>query len=117
MSVAAQNIDFTPIELPRARRSPWGVVKIVMLLMILGGGVAAWRMGYFAKLFKGDSKATFELVEVDKGDIDVSVVQTGTIESSNNTTLRCQVEALLGLVGGTQGSALGKAGGAAGAGG
>ena len=58
----------------------------------------------------------FQLVEVDRGDIEISVVETGTVESANNATLRCKVEALLGTVGG-QGSATGKAGAGAGAGG
>jgi HlyD family secretion protein len=116
MSVEAQKIEFTPIEIPRARHSAWGFVKIGLFLLIVSGGVAAWRLGYFAKYFKGELRPTFELVQVDRGDIDISVVETGTVESSNNTTLRCLVEALLGTVGGSQGSATGKAGGAGGMG-
>lgn len=41
---------------------------------------------------------------VDEGDIDLIVTENGTLESSNNATARCQVEALIGMVGGAQGA-------------
>ena len=42
----AEKIDFTPIEIPQVRRSPWGFVKIALVLLLIGGGGGAWQMGY-----------------------------------------------------------------------
>ncbi len=110
----AEKIDFTPIEIPKVRRSPWGFVKIAAVLLLIGGGVAASRMGYLPSLTGRPAASLLRFVDVDRGDIDIAVVETGTIESANNTTIRCQVEALLGQVGGAQGAA-GKTGGTGGA--
>ena len=49
------------------------------------------------------------LVEVDQGDVTEYVVENGTLESASNTVVRCEVEALIGTVGGT--AALGGAAG------
>ncbi|MFO0956655.1 MAG: HlyD family efflux transporter periplasmic adaptor subunit [Isosphaeraceae bacterium] len=37
-------------------------------------------------------------VEVDRGDVPIYVVETGSLESTDNATVKCQVEALLGAV-------------------
>lgn len=111
-----KKMDFTPIDIPQVRRSPWGLVKVALVLVFVGGVFAAWQMGFLTKLMGKPAGPAFQLVEVDRGDIEISVVETGTVESANNATLRCKVEALLGTVGG-QGSATGKAGAGAGAGG
>jgi len=107
--------DFTPIEIPRVRRGPWGYVKIGAALLAIGGAIAAWEAGYRPPLLAKQPKSVLEFVEIDRGDIDLSVVETGSIESASNTTVRCKVEALLGAVGGSQGTA--KGAGAAGGGG
>ncbi len=111
MPAEPEKIDFAPIEIPRVRRSAWGVVKIALVLAVIGGVVAAWQLGYLPRLMGRQARPIFRLVEVDRGDINISVVETGTVESANNATIRCQVEAILGAVGGSQGGT-GKAGGA-----
>ncbi len=113
MPSETEKINFTPMELPEVRRSPWGVLKIALLLVLIGGAVAAWRMGYLPSLMARQTGPVFRLVEVDRGDINISVVETGTVESSNNATIRCHVEAILGTVGGSQSTGTGKAGGTA----
>jgi HlyD family secretion protein len=110
-----EKIDFAPIEIPRVRRGYWGLVKIVAALAAIGGAGWAWSSGYRPPLLGSDPQPLFELVEIDSGDINLVVVETGTVESSNNRTIRCTVEALLGQVGGSQGMGTGKgAGGGAG---
>jgi len=111
MLPVTDRIDFATIEIPQVRRSPWGYLKIGAALLAIGGATWAWRAGFRPPLLAQESKSKVEFVEIDRGDVDLSVVETGSIESANNTTVRCQVEALLGLVGGSQGTASGKGAG------
>jgi HlyD family secretion protein len=98
-----EKIDFKPIEIPQVRRGFLGYVKIGAALMALGGVAWAWQIGSRSPMFSQSSKQPLNFVEIDRGDIDIVVVEQGTVESANNTTVRCQVEALIGTVGGTQG--------------
>src|SRR5271165_2273211 len=109
-------IDFTPIEIPRVRRGYWGYFKIAAALLAVGGAGWAWESGYRPPFLVQSSKSLLELVEIDKGDVDIVVIEQGTVESASNTTVRCQVEALMGTVGGAQGGTA-KGGGGAGGGG
>lgn len=110
MPPEVERIDFTPIEIPRVRRGPWGFAKIAAALLAVAGLIWVWQSGYRPPLFAKESKAALEFVEIDRGDINLVVQETGTIESASNTTIRCEVEALLGTVGGTQSGASGKTG-------
>jgi multidrug resistance efflux pump len=115
--------EIEPIEIPKVRRSPWGAVKIVAALLCLGGGAWAWHAGYRPANLFGKTASPVRFVQIGSGDIDTIVVETGTLESASNATVRCQVEALIGLVGGTgattgtgkgvSGSTTGQAGGSA----
>ncbi len=100
---------FTPIEIPRVRRNPWALVKIAAALAVVGGLVGAWVAGYRPTTLLAGTRPSVHLVEIGTGPVDLFVVETGSIESANNTTVRNEVEALMGLVGGSQG-ATGKAG-------
>ena len=116
-----EKIDFTPIEIPRIRRDYWGYVKIVAALVLVGGMSWAWQTGSLSSLFARSASVPLEFVEVDRGDVEIVVVEQGTLESASNTTVRCEVEALMGTVGGadggtTKGSTGGGAGGASGTG-
>ncbi len=123
----ADKAGFAPIEIPVVRRGPWSYVKIFAALAVVVGLIVAWMSGYRPPILLAGTKSPIEFVEIDRGDVDVYVVETGSIESANNTTIRNQVEAILGTVGGTQGttagksstsgSASGQAGGASGSGG
>src|SRR6202044_141331 len=68
----------------------------------LSGGAWAWQNGY-RPTFLESTKFPLEFVEIGKGDVDIVVVEQGTVESANNVTVRCLVEALIGTVGGAQG--------------
>ena len=54
-------------------------------------------------------KRKLVLLEVDQGDVIEFIAENGSLESATNTVVRCEVEALMGMVGGSTGS-----GGAAG---
>jgi multidrug resistance efflux pump len=97
-----QRIDFSPIEIPKVRRGPMGLVKIVAALCAIMGAAWAWHAGYRPPQLFAETKAPLRLVDIDQGDIEVFVVENGTVESANNRTVRCKVEALIGLVGGAQ---------------
>ncbi len=97
----ADQFEIEPIEIPKVRRSPWAVVKMIAALTLLGGAAWAWHAGYRPANLFGQTKSPIRFVEIDSGDVDIVVVENGTIESANNATVRCQVEALIGLVGGT----------------
>ncbi len=114
-----QKIDFTPIEIPKIRRGYWGLVKIAAALVAIGGAGWAWSAGYRPPFLGRDEAPAFKLIEIGRGDINLIVTEMGTVESSNNRTIRCTVEALLGQVGGSQGTGKtpGGTGGGGGAGG
>ena len=88
-----EKIDFEPIEIPKVRRDYWGLVKIVVAVAAVGGAGWAWSAGYRPPFLANDQQPAFELVEIERGDINLIVLETGTVDSANNRTIRCQVEA------------------------
>jgi multidrug resistance efflux pump len=99
---------------PKSARRLWFILAIllltpVVLFLAIGSKIrASWaRLGAPPRL---------QTVLVDEGDMDMIVTENGTLESANNATARCQVEALIGTVGGAQG-AMGAGGQAGGQGG
>ncbi len=98
----ADQFEIEPIEIPKVRRSPWALVKMIAALTLLGGAAWAWHAGYRPANLFGRTVSPIHFVEIDSGDVDIVVVENGTIESASNATVRCQVEALIGLVGGNR---------------
>ena len=72
----AEQIDFKPIEIPQVRRDYWGYVKIAAALLAVSGGAWAWQSGY-RPAFLESAKFPLEFVEIDKGDVDIVVVEQG----------------------------------------
>jgi multidrug resistance efflux pump len=112
MQPEVEKIDFTPLEVPRVRRGSWAVAKIGAAVFAIVGAAAAWHAGYRPWFWATESKVALKLIEIDRGDINLVVQETGSIESANNTTLRCEVEAILGTISSTQTGAAGKTGAA-----
>ena len=98
-----EKIDFRPIELPKARRNVSGYVKIAAALLAVCGLTWAWQAGYRPSMLSQAGTIPLDVVEIDRGDVDIVVVEYGALESASNTVVRCQVEALIGTVGGAQG--------------
>jgi multidrug resistance efflux pump len=114
------------LEVARARRRPPIALTVVVILLAVAGGL--WASGVRPSALWSDSGSKLPTLVVDRGDVPLFVVESGALESANNATERCRVEAITGLVGGAQatqgttgprtnaaGGNMGAGGGAAGA--
>ncbi|GIW88491.1 MAG: hypothetical protein KatS3mg108_2815 [Isosphaeraceae bacterium] len=93
----------------RRPRKRWLLVPLVGAAV--GGGIWAWM----TQTSRGSG--LYATTTVDRGDMQVVVVESGAVESASNTVVRCQVEALVGMVTGVPGSAVGGTVGGRGGGG
>jgi HlyD family secretion protein len=78
----------------QGRRSTW------IAAVVFGAGAMAVCMaltGYRPAGSRSMSLPAFETVEVDRGDLVVVVTENGTLESGDDSIVRCQVESFLGL--------------------
>jgi len=114
----------TPIVIPtRKRQSSW--VWPLLTTLAVAVGLLAWGSGFRPSQLWASTPAPISMLEVDQGDLALVVTENGSLESAKNATVRCQVEALIGMVGGAQGAvgpnarggAQGKQGGQGGQGG
>lgn len=97
------------LEIPEARRKPvwpW----LVAGLLIAGAGFGAWSAGLRPSRLWAQRSADLTFVNVDEGELDVYVTENGSLESGNNATVYCKVEALMGQIGGAQGATVGAGG-------
>lgn len=93
------------LERPAARTSlARKLAGMAVALAAIGGGAWAWERGYRPPWLKADDGPRYELVEVDRGDIAQYIVEYGTVESASDAVVKCQVEALVGMVGGANSS-------------
>lgn len=83
----------------------------MFLSALLVGGGALWAFGVGESLGLTRPRSMLKTIRIDEGDIQVFVMESGTLESSRNATVKCRVEALIGLVGGQQGGMGGGQGG------
>ncbi len=93
------------IAIARKRRSfRWlrGLLVAALGLLALGwaGGLTPAKAWTWARTWVHGNQVLPALL-VDRGDVSVYVVESGSLESANNTAIKCEVEALLGVVGGT----------------
>ena len=80
--------------------------RILTLLVLSGVGFGAWKFAE-ARRDSQSANSEFALVKADRGAISVTVVESGSLESSDNATVKCKVEAVLGTVStATTGSAM-----------
>lgn len=114
MPTAEDVIEVVPGRRAREQRRRSGRWLLGMLVAMVLVPAGLWAAGVRPEHFLS-STPKFATVAVDRGDLRVFVVESGTVESVNNTVVRCQVEALVGMVGGAQGGLTG--GGRGGAGG
>src|SRR4051794_6548929 len=81
---------------PPGRRRIWA-----FLVVLVGASVAfathwAWSQGKLTSKLWKNTALNLETVTIDRGDMDIVVVESGSLESANNTTVKCKVEALIG---------------------
>src|SRR5262245_24882957 len=116
-SSMSQNLNELPLRIDpesRDRRTPWGVLACVILLT---AGALAWGSGHgLSSLLASRESVVLAVREVDRGDVTAVVTEYGSLESADNVTVRCKVEAIVGQPG-TGGTANRSAQGAGGAGG
>src|SRR4051812_40937080 len=111
-----------PLVIPASKRRAPGLWLLLTSLLV-SAGLVVWGTGFRpSQIWANTSSTTLSFVKVDEGPLALIVVENGTLESSNNTKAICQVEAIIGLVGGAQGAAgkggaQGKSGGQGGQGG
>jgi multidrug resistance efflux pump len=98
MSEAAEATPRIVIE--PVRRFRWGRWVVAGTIV---AGATLWIFGAGLKPSRllASRRAVLETLPVDRGDLDWIVTESGTLESADNATVRCQVEALIGLTGGT----------------
>lgn len=111
----------THLEIPVEQVWPRRFWLSAGLIVLAFGAVGAWKAGLIkpGRLW-ARPVVTLTTLPVDEGTIAAVITESGSLESSNNATIRCQVEALIGLVGGAAqagGAAGGKPGGMGGQGG
>lgn len=99
---------------PKRRRIWLRTVAIIVVLVAATAGGSLWALGYRpGKGFTG-GKETYATVEIGRGDVWVTVLESGSLESADNAMIKCQVEALLGTIGTAQPGINGQGGGGGG---
>src|SRR4051794_7094783 len=79
---------------------PWLLAGGIATVLVLG----AWGSGLRPSRLWSSPVPTLNTLEVDRGDVVLVVTENGSLESADNATVRCQVEALIGTTGGAGGS-------------
>src|SRR4051794_4013768 len=97
----ALNSVLTPavVVAPKRRLPRWLTTATALGV---AAAVVAWGWGARSSL-KGlfvEEPPALALLDVDQGSLNVTLVETGALESALNTSIKCQVEALLGTTGG-----------------
>jgi HlyD family secretion protein len=95
-------------EAPRRSWMRWLVGGLVVSAIVAFGG---WKAGYGPRRLLANPTAGPTTLPIDEGLMAVLVTENGSLESSNNATIRCEVEALMGVTGGANGQQPGGAGG------
>src|SRR4051794_39264178 len=94
------------LVIPEERRPPWRSWLLPASIVALAG-FGAWGAGVKPSRLWSKTAPTLAVLEVDRGDVDLVVTENGSLESADNATVRCEVEALIGLTGGAAGKAQG----------
>ena len=105
------------LVIPKETGGSRGKWLVLFAVVVAVAGYAAWRSGMRPNnMWASTPDAAMTTVTVDEGEMFPFAIENGTLENSSNTTVRCEVEALLGQVGGAQGGAGGMGAGGAGGG-
>lgn len=80
----------------RPRRSRWIAAAVVAVVGTLGA-CWAWWPGNRPGLGWSEAPKVLATVAVDRGDVALVVTETGSLESSDNAVVRCEVESFYGL--------------------
>lgn len=103
MSLDFNTENQVKLVIPSQTKGHGGLWALIVIGLIAGGGVWAWQSGINPSRLWASSRINLDTVEVDEGEIEVYVTENGSLESANNATIRCEVEAVMGQVGGQAG--------------
>lgn len=83
----------------------WWVWLSVGLVLAVAAGYGGWKAGLRPGQWFGPRQgAALATLTIDEGELYAVVTENGTLESADNASVRCQVEALLGVTGGSTGT-------------
>ncbi len=97
-------------------RWPIRLAAFVVVLSLISV-VTMWAIGYRPGRGFVNAEVSYQTIAIGVGDVRVMVLESGTMESSENTKVKVQVEAILGTITANQQAGLNGAGGRGGAGG
>ena len=88
---------FSALVVPKARRRKgraWWIAAVIAGVLGLSGAVA---LGYRPGRFGSRPPVDLATVTVDRGDVTLIVTESGVLESTYDSVVRCEVESFLGL--------------------
>lgn len=100
----------TGLVIPQVRRNPWRPWLLAGNLVVAVLAVGVWKTGLNLRNPWANQAVELATLPVDEGEMLVLVTENGSLESANNATVRCQVEALVGMTGGAPQGAGGRPG-------
>ncbi len=109
-STGVQPILVIPQE---GSKNPLWLLTLGVAGLVLGGGFLAWNKGLHADQFFKPTVDRLAYLTIDRGEIAVFINESGSLDTGIDPPIKCQVEALLGTVGG---AAMGGVGGGGGGG-
>src|SRR5690349_4468314 len=83
------NLDDVTRSQSTARRGRWRWLGALAILAALAGGL--WGAQGRLRSLWAKQGPTLALLEVDRGDVPVVVVENGSLESADNATVKCKV--------------------------
>ena len=98
------------LVIPETRGGAWKGWLIAALGVVVSGSMVAWKVGIDPRRLVAGQVVELPTVLVDEGTMVALITETGSLESSDNATVRCHVEALMGVTGGAQGMQGGRPG-------
>lgn len=99
---------------PRRWRFVWVVPLALVTLVGISLAAGLEPAEVWDSMPWNGSDVAYQTFEVDRGDVPVFVLESGVLESANNSVVKCQVEAILGAIGGSSGMSSGRGGGGGG---
>ena len=94
----------TPPKRQSVAASLRGFLLGSLVFLVGGAALASWKAGLSLDRVWKSPPTRLRTLKVFDGPLAVVVVETGTVESASNTSVKCQVEALAGVVGGSSSS-------------
>jgi multidrug efflux pump subunit AcrA (membrane-fusion protein) len=93
----SMDTDRGVLQIPRIKPLNNPIPRIALVVTVVAAFCWAFYRGYFTRPLRSNSPADIETVVVDRGDIDLVVIEKGSLESSDSDVVRCRVESFQAL--------------------